>query len=149
MITLLSGELAGRLAREVSDACLQYWGGMGYTWDNPVSRAWRDGRLYAKSGADAARFPGYLDDYALLLDALLEMLQCRWSERDLAWAIVLAESLLDRFQDRKHGGFFFTAHDHETLIQRPKPFTDEALRKIGAAWTEALIAHAAERRKGA
>lgn len=28
-------------------------------------------------------------------------------------------------------------------------FTDEALRKIGAAWTEALIAHAAERRKGA
>ena len=27
---------AGRLAREVPDACLQYWGGMGYTWDNPV-----------------------------------------------------------------------------------------------------------------
>ena len=27
---------AGRLAREVSDSCLQYWGGMGFTWDNPV-----------------------------------------------------------------------------------------------------------------
>ena len=29
---------AGRLMREVTDACLQYWGGMGFTWDNPVSR---------------------------------------------------------------------------------------------------------------
>src|SRR5258706_5738255 len=36
---------AGRLRREVSDACLQYWGGMGFTWDNPVSRSYRDGRL--------------------------------------------------------------------------------------------------------
>ena len=36
---------AGRLMREVPDACLQFWGGMGYTWDNPVSRLYRDGRL--------------------------------------------------------------------------------------------------------
>jgi len=44
---------AGRLAREVPDACLQYWGGMGYTWDNPVSRAFRDGRLTSiGAGAD-------------------------------------------------------------------------------------------------
>jgi citronellyl-CoA dehydrogenase len=41
---------AGRLKREVSDACLQYWGGMGYTWDNPVSRAYRDGRLASIGG---------------------------------------------------------------------------------------------------
>jgi len=41
---------AGRLAREVPDACLQYWGGMGYTWDNPVSRAYRDGRLTSIGG---------------------------------------------------------------------------------------------------
>jgi citronellyl-CoA dehydrogenase len=33
---------AGRLLREVPDACLQFWGGMGYTLDNPISRAWRD-----------------------------------------------------------------------------------------------------------
>jgi citronellyl-CoA dehydrogenase len=41
---------AGRLKREVTDACLQYWGGMGYTWDNPVSRAFRDGRLMSIGG---------------------------------------------------------------------------------------------------
>jgi len=41
---------AGRLARTVPDACLQFWGGMGYTWDNPVSRAYRDGRLTSIGG---------------------------------------------------------------------------------------------------
>ena len=41
---------AGRLLREVSDSCLQYWGGMGYTWDNPVSRSYRDSRLVSIGG---------------------------------------------------------------------------------------------------
>lgn len=40
----------GRLIREVSDSCLQYWGGMGYTADNPLSRAFRDGRLVSIGG---------------------------------------------------------------------------------------------------
>jgi citronellyl-CoA dehydrogenase len=41
---------AGRLSREVADGCLQYWGGMGFTADNPVSRAYRDGRLNSIGG---------------------------------------------------------------------------------------------------
>ena len=41
---------AGRLTREVADKCLQYWGGMGYTWDNQVSRLYRDGRLASIGG---------------------------------------------------------------------------------------------------
>ena len=41
---------AGRLARVVPDACLQFWGGMGYTWENPVSRFYRDGRLASIGG---------------------------------------------------------------------------------------------------
>ncbi|MCW5258935.1 acyl-CoA dehydrogenase [Verminephrobacter eiseniae] len=41
---------AGRLCREVTDSCLQYWGGMGFTWDNPVSRTWRDLRLISIGG---------------------------------------------------------------------------------------------------
>jgi citronellyl-CoA dehydrogenase len=41
---------AGRLSREIPDACLQYWGGMGFTWDNPLSRAYRDGRLASIGG---------------------------------------------------------------------------------------------------
>ena len=41
---------AGRLLRTVPDSCLQYWGGMGFTWDNPVSRLYRDGRLASIGG---------------------------------------------------------------------------------------------------
>lgn len=41
---------AGRLGREVTDSCLQYWGGMGYMWDNEVSRAMRDIRLVSIGG---------------------------------------------------------------------------------------------------
>lgn len=44
---------AGRLSREVSDACLQYWGGMGFMWENPVSKSFRDGRVLSiGAGAD-------------------------------------------------------------------------------------------------
>ena len=52
-VTMLAsmGKLkAGRLRREVSDACLQYWGGAGYLWDNPVARGYRDGRLGSIGG---------------------------------------------------------------------------------------------------
>ena len=41
---------AGRLAREVSDSCLQYWGGMGFMWDNLVARSYRDSRLASIGG---------------------------------------------------------------------------------------------------
>jgi len=42
--------IAGRLARKVSDACLQYHGGQGFMWDNPVSRTYRDARLASIGG---------------------------------------------------------------------------------------------------
>lgn len=41
---------AGRLYRQVPDTCLQFWGGMGYTWENKVSRMYRDGRLASIGG---------------------------------------------------------------------------------------------------
>jgi citronellyl-CoA dehydrogenase len=42
--------MCGRVIREVNDSCLQFWGGMGYTADNPVARAYRDGRLVSIGG---------------------------------------------------------------------------------------------------
>ncbi|HEY0195458.1 MAG TPA: acyl-CoA dehydrogenase family protein [Kofleriaceae bacterium] len=50
MLASMAKLKAGRLAREVSDACLQYWGGMGFTWDNPASRSYRDSRLLSIGG---------------------------------------------------------------------------------------------------
>ena len=60
---------AGRLRREVSDACLQYWGGMGYTWDNPVSRAFRDGRLGSIGGGADEVMLGIICKYMGILPA--------------------------------------------------------------------------------
>jgi uncharacterized protein YyaL (SSP411 family) len=88
---------------------------------------WRDGRLLATYKDGKAQLNAYLDDYANLLDALLELLQTRWSRADLDLAVELAEVLLDQFQDRESGGFWFTARDHEPLIHRPKPLGDESL----------------------
>jgi citronellyl-CoA dehydrogenase len=38
------------VAREVTDGCLQYWGGQGFMWDNPVSQYYRDLRLHSIGG---------------------------------------------------------------------------------------------------
>jgi len=57
----------GRLRREVSDTCLQYWGGMGYTWDNPVSRAYRDGRLGSIGGGADEVMLGIICKYMHIL----------------------------------------------------------------------------------
>ena len=86
-----------------------------------------DGRLLANFKDGKARFPAYLDDHAFLLDALLELLQVRWSGEHLQFATTLADTLLERFEDRDDGGFYFTANDHEELMHRPKPLADESV----------------------
>jgi uncharacterized protein YyaL (SSP411 family) len=86
-----------------------------------------DGRLLATSRNGEARLNAYLDDYACLLDAVLELLQTRFSTAHLDYAIWLAECLLQNFEDRDNGGFWFTSHDHEQLLHRPKPMADDAM----------------------
>ncbi len=87
---------------------------------------WRDGRLLATCKDGKAHLNAYLDDYAFLIDALLELMQAEYRPADLDFARELAEALLERFEDREQGGFFFTSHDHEQLISRPKPGHDNA-----------------------
>ncbi|MCX7149715.1 MAG: thioredoxin domain-containing protein [Rhodocyclales bacterium] len=87
---------------------------------------WRDKRLLATAKDGRAHLDAYLDDHAFLLAALLELMQAEFRNDDLAFAIELADTLLARFEDREAGGFFFTAHDHEVLIHRPKTGHDNA-----------------------
>ncbi len=117
---------------------------------------WRHGRLLATARGDTAHLNAYLDDHAFLLQGLLELLQADFRKTDLDFAIALADSLLARFEDREQGGFFFTSHDHETLIQRPKPAQDNAtpsgngvaacaLQRLGHLLGETRYLRAAER----
>ena len=87
---------------------------------------WRDERLYATSAGGEGRLNAYLDDHVFMIDGLLEAMQTRFDPADLDFAEDLADALLDNFEDRANGGFFFTRHDHEPLIQRPKPRHDNA-----------------------
>jgi hypothetical protein len=87
---------------------------------------WRDGRLLATYKDGRAHLNAYLDDYVFLMDAVLELLQARWRDGDLHFVLELADVVLEHFQDDDHGGFFFTADDHEQLIERPKPLGDES-----------------------
>ena len=87
---------------------------------------WRGGRLAATHKDGVTHLNAYLDDYAFLLDALLELMQGEFHEEDLAFARELAEVLLAQFEDRAGGGFFFVSHDHEKLIHRAKPGHDNA-----------------------
>ncbi|MCB1876576.1 MAG: thioredoxin domain-containing protein [Chromatiales bacterium] len=117
---------------------------------------WNGDRLWATGKDGRAHLNGYLDDYAFVLDALLELLQARWNSEHFAFALHLADKLLERFEDKREGGFFFTANDHETLIQRPKPFSDDAtpagngiaavaLHRLGHLLGETRYIEAAER----
>ena len=102
------------------------------------NECWRDERLLALSVAGNKRLPAYLDDYAHLLQAMLGCLQYKWNDSDLAFAVQLADQLLEYFADQAHGGFFFTATDHEKLIQRPKSWQDEAMPSGNAVAAQAL-----------
>jgi uncharacterized protein YyaL (SSP411 family) len=87
----------------------------------------KQGHLLAACKDGRAHLNAYLDDYAFLLAAGLELLQCRWRTADLDWLRSLADRLLESFEDKAQGGFFFTSGDHEALIHRPKSLADESL----------------------
>jgi hypothetical protein len=117
---------------------------------------WVEGRLLATYKDGRARLNAYLDDYAFLLDALLELMQTEFRPQDVRFAQDLAERLLAQFEDAERGGFFFTGHDHETLLHRPKPGHDQAtpsgngvaalsLQRLGHVLGEARYLAASER----
>jgi len=87
---------------------------------------WQNDRLLATYKDGRAHLDAYLDDYVFLIDAILELNQTHWRDGDLNFALQLADQVLDRFADTERGGFYFTANDHEQLIDRSKPMADES-----------------------
>ncbi len=86
----------------------------------PDSRLWRTYR------GGKAHLNACLEDYAYAAEALLEVYEATGTERFLHEAVLLAERILEDFQDPAHGGFFTTATDHETLIIRGREGADGA-----------------------
>jgi hypothetical protein len=98
------------------------------------ARMWQVGKqggaragLLATYKDGRAHLAAYLDDYAFLIAAILDLAQADFRAEELEFAEQLAEALIEHFEDRAQGGFFFTAGDHEKLIHRPKPGHDSAM----------------------
>ncbi|MGH8397135.1 MAG: thioredoxin domain-containing protein [Gammaproteobacteria bacterium] len=100
---------------------------------------WKDERLLATWRDGQAKLSAYLDDYAFLLDGILELLQARWDSELFSFARQLADALLKYFEDTQHGGFWFTANDQTTPLHRSKTFTDESLPAGNAIAAHALL----------
>jgi len=113
-----------RAARQFD--CIEWLESARRSTDFVRTTMWRDGRLLATHKDGKTHLNAYLDDYAFLLDALIELMQAQLRPEDLSFAISLADALLERFEDKDAGGFFFTSHDHERLLHRGKPGQDNA-----------------------
>ncbi|HVN63837.1 MAG TPA: thioredoxin domain-containing protein, partial [Candidatus Binataceae bacterium] len=107
--------------------------------DFTMTAMW-DGRALKRSCKDGtARFNAYLEDYAQLAIAMLDLFQASREEKYFAGARALADTILERFIDRERGGFFFTSDDHEQLIARTKPAFDGSTPSGNSSAVMALL----------
>jgi uncharacterized protein YyaL (SSP411 family) len=73
-----------------------------------------------------AAIPGFLDDYALFTQALLDLYESQFDLRHLRAAIRLTERQIELFEDREHGAFFSSAEGDPALVMRLKEDYDGA-----------------------
>ncbi len=99
-----------------------------------LSHTWKDGRRGQT---------GFLEDYANVADGMLALYRATFDERWFRVARRLADTILERFFDRKDGAFFDTPDDHEALIVRPKARADNASPSGNAMAVRLLLEMAA------
>jgi uncharacterized protein YyaL (SSP411 family) len=103
--------------------------------DDRLHATWRDGQ---------AALNGYLDDYAFLGRALLDLYETDFDRRWLDTSAQIATTLLEHFGDAERGGFFFISDDHETVLTRNRSVHDGALPAgsgVAAGWLARLGDH--------
>jgi uncharacterized protein YyaL (SSP411 family) len=92
-------------------------------------RSWKDGE---------AKLNGYLEDYAYLIEGLLELYQTTFKPRWFVAAQELADTMLEHFADSQ-GTLYDTSDDHETLITLPRDLQDNATPSGNAMAVTALL----------
>ena len=100
------------------------------------------GRLYRTHKNGASKLNAYLEDYANMMDALLELYQSSFDERYFREARRLADVALAHFP-AEDGGFYDTSDDHERLIVRPRNLQDNVTPSGNAMLAKQLLRLAA------
>ena len=72
-------------------------------------------------------FPGYLDDYALFGSVLIDYLTIEYNQDYYDVCKRVCDDLINDFEDKEKGGFFFTSNRHEQLFHRPKSIGDDSV----------------------
>ena len=103
-----------------------------------------DGRLLrshpgAGSPGAARRIPGFLDDYAEMINGLVDLYEATFDPGWLEAADQLCRRMLDDFWDEERGGFFYTSADHTDLLVRTKPYHDGAVPSGNSTAAVALL----------
>ena len=101
-----------------------------------------NGRLFRTHKDGRSKLNGYLEDYANMIDALLELYQSTFEEDWFAAARRLADVALSRFPS-DDGGFYDTSDDHEALIVRPRNLQDNVTPSGNAMMAKQLLRLAA------
>jgi uncharacterized protein len=104
-----------------------------------LTRLYKEGRLLRTFKDGIGKLNAYLDDYALFIDALLDLYEATSDPKYLDQAKTLTTRLIDQFWDDANGGFFFTSRDHESLIARYKPSADQSIPSGNAVAAQALL----------
>jgi uncharacterized protein len=95
-----------------------------------VRRTWKGG---------SARIDGFLEDHALLSDALITLYEATWELRWMEEAVRLADEMLNRFWDDDRAIFYDTPHDGEALVVRPRDLYDNPTPSGNSAAVMTLI----------
>jgi uncharacterized protein len=102
-----------------------------------------EGRLLRTFNDGRGRLNAYLEDHAFLLEALLTLYESSFDPRWFGEARSLADSMIERFADDEHGGFFETSSDHERLLARRKDLEDHPIPSGNAGAAYGLLRLAA------
>jgi len=86
-----------------------------------------DGRLLARFRQGESRYPAYLDDYAFIIWALIEIYEVTKDYTYVEKALELNKQMIELFKDKEKGGLFLYGRDSEELILRPKDIYDGAI----------------------
>ena len=98
-----------------------------------------EGRLLRTYREGEAKLKAYLEDYAHFIDGLLALYEATFDSRWLNEADALARQMIELFWDEADGIFYDTGSDHETLIVRPRDFSDNAVPCGSSAAAEVLL----------
>jgi hypothetical protein len=101
------------------------------------------GRLLRTFNDGRGRLNAYLEDHAFLLEALVTLYESSFDPRWFAEARAVADTMIERFGDAEHGGFFETSSDHEQLLARRKDLEDHPIPSGNASAAYGLLRLAA------